>query len=108
MKTIRKTIYKKSLRGLTVQIQCVFDFKHGLRFSTILPDQGFCDRNPFKVIFRVLKMQKRFRAVQKSLSRSTKRLTKAVNVCGKRTNNCGGSFICLATTLKKENYNETN
>jgi hypothetical protein len=73
MKTIRKTIYNKSFLGMTVQIKCVFDFKHGLRFSTILPNEGFCDRNPFKVIFRVLKITKRYRDVQKSLNRSTKR-----------------------------------
>lgn len=37
-----------------VEICLHFDFKEGLRFSVSVPNMGYCSRNPFTAVLRVL------------------------------------------------------
>lgn len=63
----KKTIYQKEYESPTfwgtskfdtarsyVRMDIIFDFKEGLRFSIVAPNVGFCEKNPFKAIFRLL------------------------------------------------------
>lgn len=67
MKTYSKTLYHKKYSSPIaytnygvfsyIKVELHFDFKEGLRFSASAPNISFCQRNPFKAIFRVLEHQ---------------------------------------------------
>ena len=65
METYSKTLYEKrykSSRGIVsgegfesyIKFEMYFDFEEWLRFSCTVPNFCTCQRNPFKVLFRVI------------------------------------------------------
>ena len=53
--TFKGQYWSKSDKGKSYcELVLVFDFKEGLRFTASVPNMSWCDRNPFKVLMRVI------------------------------------------------------